>query len=483
MRYTLRRLSSVILALAFLVVAPAAWGSVTTNWGLTLHDTSEVSLATILTTINSNLQTVDGALLTSSQKNDLLNGAFDPITGDNSETIDNQTDDIWELQGVGGVDDTDLAVDLDGIHPVLYSPTDDTIGFLDYLAFGNVTTAGTLWDFSAIDTAGDWTGLKFDGAAGFNDENDKYLDFGTDGHWAAGSAFGSGITTRNLFAYKYYDRDNGSYYVEPAATSVMAGITTYSNADFTLSADGTGDVKSALDSDTHHQFGDDSDHAKFLNDGQLSWTQTRAGGTLIDFDGVDAAGAWTGVDFTGAAGFNDGSDYWLKLSAANYWKASGVLRSSNVYVGVDFYTPSILSESNDAITLQPDGTGDLKSSLDSDTHHQFGDDTDYALFTEDGRFAHSVGPDFTADDTTPSVAGGNVFKTSSSHTAPCTITALDDGLAGQQIIIIGNDGANATTLSDAGTLKLSANWTGSSDATITLVFDGANWYETGRSSN
>ena len=58
-------------------------------------------------------------------------GGFDPWTGDNSETMDNSVDDFIEWQGVGGADDTDLRLDLDGTHPIFDSPTDSKIGFAD----------------------------------------------------------------------------------------------------------------------------------------------------------------------------------------------------------------------------------------------------------------------------------------------------------------------------------------------------------------
>lgn len=91
-----------------------------------------------------------------------------------------------------------------------------------------------------------------------------------------------------------------------------------------------------------------------------------------------------------------------------------------------------------------------------------------------GRFAT-----FADADTTPSVSGGNLFKTA--NTGATTITALDNGVNGQEVTIVFGD-AN-TTLSDASTLKLSAAITGTADDTITLVFDGTNWFEKSRSVN
>jgi hypothetical protein len=48
--------------------------------------------------------------------------------------------------------------------------------------------------------------------------------------------------------------------------------------------------------------------------------------TLISFADADAAGNWIGLDFTGADGFDDASDYLVKGNDANsYWKGDGTL--------------------------------------------------------------------------------------------------------------------------------------------------------------
>jgi hypothetical protein len=88
---------------------------------------------------------------------------------------------------------------------------------------------------------------------------------------------------------------------------------------------------------------------------------------------------------------------------------------------------------------------------------------------------------FTDGDTTPSVAGGKVFKTS--NTAATSITFFDDPIEGQEITIIFGD-ANTTLV--AGTtvkLKDGLNYTGTLNGTIQLIYQGGTWYETGRSSN
>ncbi len=85
---------------------------------------------------------------------------------------------------------------------------------------------------------------------------------------------------------------------------------------------------------------------------------------------------------------------------------------------------------------------------------------------------------FTSLDATPSVSGGTFFKTA--NAGATTITAFDDGVRGQIIHVVFND-AN-TTVSDAGTLRLLGTLTSAPDDSITLIYDGVDWFEIGRSS-
>jgi hypothetical protein len=88
-----------------------------------------------------------------------------------------------------------------------------------------------------------------------------------------------------------------------------------------------------------------------------------------------------------------------------------------------------------------------------------------------------------ADDTTPSMAGGNVFTTSA-NTGATAITDLDDVTAGQVIYLVGGSNTNSSTIADSGNFNLSAAWTASLDATLTLLVQADNDYlELARSSN
>lgn len=83
------------------------------------------------------------------------------------------------------------------------------------------------------------------------------------------------------------------------------------------------------------------------------------------------------------------------------------------------------------------------------------------------------------DNTTPSVFGGDNWKCTPA--GPVTITTFSGGTSGQVIRVVFTN-TNAT-LSDAGTLKLSAAFTSTADDEMTLIYDGTNWYELSRSVN
>jgi trimeric autotransporter adhesin len=97
-----------------------------------------------------------------------------------------------------------------------------------------------------------------------------------------------------------------------------------------------------------------------------------------------------------------------------------------------------------------------------------------------GALTTGVGNPFADGDTTPSVAGANLFETA--NTTPTTITGLDNGSNGQTITIIVTDAT--TTFQDGGNLRLSGNLVGTPDATLTLTtLDGSTWFEVTRSVN
>jgi hypothetical protein len=89
---------------------------------------------------------------------------------------------------------------------------------------------------------------------------------------------------------------------------------------------------------------------------------------------------------------------------------------------------------------------------------------------------------FANGDTTPSVAGGNIFTTA--NTSATSISDFDDGVDGQEITV--KVDANTTILEGTGTLIRLAggvNFTGSSNDLITFVSIAGVWFEKCRSLN
>ena len=86
-----------------------------------------------------------------------------------------------------------------------------------------------------------------------------------------------------------------------------------------------------------------------------------------------------------------------------------------------------------------------------------------------GRFAT-----ITASDATPSVKGGKYFVTA--NTGATTITAFDDGIEGQEILVKIGD-ANTTIDFTGTTLKgnVGVDWTPGSGDFMRCTFDGTNW--------
>ena len=79
---------------------------------------------------------------------------------------------------------------------------------------------------------------------------------------------------------------------------------------------------------------------------------------------------------------------------------------------------------------------------------------------------------FSASDTSPSVLGGNLWKT---HASTQTLTTFDDGVVGQIITVIST--AAVTFNATADNLKCGTTniVTASGDVT-NWVYDGTNWY-------
>jgi hypothetical protein len=88
---------------------------------------------------------------------------------------------------------------------------------------------------------------------------------------------------------------------------------------------------------------------------------------------------------------------------------------------------------------------------------------------------------FTDADTTPNVSASSYFLTA--NTGATSITDFDTMADFQLIIIQAGDGNTTLVHSAALVLNGAANWTMATGDTITLIYDGSNWYEIARSNN
>ena len=88
---------------------------------------------------------------------------------------------------------------------------------------------------------------------------------------------------------------------------------------------------------------------------------------------------------------------------------------------------------------------------------------------------------FGSSDTTPSVKTGNVWRANNGSTT--TITQFDDGIDGQQIVILFTN--SNTTIQENANIKLSGgtNFVGTAEDILCLVKVNAVWYEKSRSIN
>ncbi|MHA2426594.1 MAG: MerR family DNA-binding transcriptional regulator [Candidatus Hermodarchaeia archaeon] len=94
----------------------------------------------------------------------------------NSEYIGNATDDVIAFVGVGGGDDTDLYLNLDGTYPTLYSNTDTQVGLDDDLIFVGAQQITTSTGDLTLTPTGN---LVINTTGGTVDINDGIVDIAT----------------------------------------------------------------------------------------------------------------------------------------------------------------------------------------------------------------------------------------------------------------------------------------------------------------
>lgn len=276
-------------------------------------------------------------------------------------------------------------------------------------------TAGTIMSLAAVDTSGAWYIIKSDGAAGINDASDFIIYDGAGDYWdGAGTLAATKLKSATLEAASgavaINSLSNGDITISPEGTGDVA-LGLDADTTFYLTAAKTGSYLNGTGAwyilTTNPQLflqdsqggeddwligADDDDFDLMTKLGDSTWTSLFTGdsdGTNVDFvvtpigtgtvklphmaitDGtartimefaaVDTSGDWIGLDFSGAAGFNDSGDYPLYIGASDYWRGDGRLRASSVY------TPDIWSSGNEDLDLHPAGTGDPVIVTDDDS--------------------------------------------------------------------------------------------------------------------
>ncbi|MFO7974867.1 MAG: hypothetical protein R6V12_09560 [Candidatus Hydrogenedentota bacterium] len=106
----------------------------------------------------------------------------------------------------------------------------------------------------------------------------------------------------------------------------------------------------------------------------------------------------------------------------------------------------------------------------------FGDDVSVC-----GALSTSSVVTFSANDTTPTVAGANLFRVPDTWTSGNDVTNLDDGVDGQRVTVVGGDAD--CVFADNTNLYLSGAWTAHPGDTLVLVYVDGTWYELSRSDN
>ena len=160
---------------------------------------------------------------------------------------------------------------------------------------------------------------------------------------------------------------------------------------------------------------------------------------------------------------------------ANYVKVKNGDGTDIVAIGEDGAITLKNSDGTTLVTLTSAGnltTTQLTSAFVSAT-----------ALTATGRIVRSTITTFTADDTTPSVAAGNLFKTATSGSA-VRLTTFDGATAGQPFTIIGSV-SPVTTIEVTSTIFLAGgtSWTSADGYVIRFEYDGTNFYEVSRSAN
>jgi hypothetical protein len=212
---------------------------------------------------------------------------------------------------------------------------------------------------------------------------------------------------------------------------------------------------------------------------------TPAAATITNLDVTGTAFCQTGVNFSGfppipgsgsaaLAGFDTvegfgrftAHDYDLDVALPWLFDMYAIILSDNVTEGslqiAYFSTPDPVFGLGSGLYSSDGegGTSDLKI---------------YATTcTITARVALAPVTEFTADDTTPDVSGGNLFTVPATWTAATNITTFDGGVSGQTIKIRGGD--SDCIVEESATVVLDgSDWTAAADKVLTLTYWGDKW--------
>jgi len=201
-------------------------------------------------------------------------------------------------------------------------------------------------------------------------------------------------------------------------------------------------------------FSDDGTRNVAIGDGTLGAT-----GAVYDPDHNVAIGFNAGAATRGNGNVFVGSMNGDTLTSGSY----------NIFLGYDIVAP-IGATTSDQLVIGRNQTANKTAIL---ANSMGADLSLYGDVKIDDKFLLGSETTFAAADSTPSVAGGNMFAMAATG---ATIVDFDGGVAGQRITV--RAVSSTTDVTDGGDLNLSGNFTGGAGDVIELYTpDGTNWYE------
>ena len=246
-------------------------------------------------------------------------------------------------------------------------------------------------------------------------------------------------------------------------------------------------------------------------------------GSVLTFAGADALGSWKLIDFSGAGGISDASDYFLYRSANDNWAASnsgGITVSGSVTSVAGKFSAATNGSTLKTLDLAADAAASVLTFAGADaagnwklidtsgaggmndaSDYYFYDDTATDFWRGDGviqaggsrallgkcdtETVADTGDGSPATDTYDPTALVNCKLYTCSDVHSCDITMAEATAYAGQILMITSTGANAVDFADqAGILNINGGAVALvTDDTLTLMYTGTQWLEISRSDN